>query len=341
LDLSFTYQEFSLYANMAKFVGLRVLPPLGVAQESSTNFPKLDLAALLNKVEDTRRHGDGTYARDLFEWTTDSYALTEHGVEEVVDDATIEIWGDVIRAENIHARRAIHRVLQRLEYDISQAVFDTATWTGAALTTDVAAGDAEPWTVHASGTPHADIMAAHQKVEDGTGFQANALLVPSKAWRNLLQCDEITSLVKYDAFRILEEAYRAKDAVAVRQVMAGLNALFQVDDIIIARSFQNTADEGQTASLSPLWDATMAMLCTVSSEGPNGDSELEPCIGRTLFSTKNNAPIPGDDSSGAGSLILEEYREEQRRGGVLRPRNKRQVKVLHAEAGHLLQGVTA
>ena len=34
-------------------------------------------------------------------------------------------------------------------------------------------------------------------------------------------------------------------------------------------------------------------------------------------------------------------REEQVRGSVMRPRNKRGIKILHKECGHLLQGVTA
>ena len=40
-------------------------------------------------------------------------------------------------------------------------------------------------------------------------------------------------------------------------------------------------------------------------------------------------------------VIVEEYREESRRGGVIRARGDYQLKILHPQAGHLLQGVTA
>jgi hypothetical protein len=133
-DLSIAYAEFNLLNNMKKFIGLKVLPALAVAQEAS-DFLKIKIASYLTAVEDTRRAPKASYARDDFEWTKDSYALDEHGVEEVVDDATVERYGDIVRAEQICSVRAINRVLQRLEYDIAAAVFNTTTWTGSALTT--------------------------------------------------------------------------------------------------------------------------------------------------------------------------------------------------------------
>jgi hypothetical protein len=78
LDLSLTYQEFSAMANQKKFIGLRVLPPIGVEQESA-DFPKIKIASLLTKVEDTVRSPKATYNRDSWDWTKDSYAVEEHG----------------------------------------------------------------------------------------------------------------------------------------------------------------------------------------------------------------------------------------------------------------------
>ena len=86
----------------------------------------------------------------------------------------------------------------------------------------------------------------------------------------------------------------------------------------------------------------MAMLCVVHDDGLDGDLENpRPQVGRTIFTTKNDEPLPGSDDAGLGSLIMDEYREDQVRGSVIRPRNKRMVKILHPQAGHLLQGVTA
>lgn len=337
LDLSISYGEFSLAANQAKYVGLRVLPPLAVAQEAA-DFAKINLESVLTKVEETVRNPKSSYKRDDWTWGKDSYALAEHGVEEVIDDATIERYGDVLRAEMISAQRAANRVLQRLEYDIAAAVFNTTTWTGSELTTAVGTA----WTTKASADPIANIDAAHDKVNAGCGEDANTLVLTKKAFRAMLRTARLEALLQYDSSQLLFALNNGQNQSMVQQVMSGLHDLLQVERIIVARGFKNTADLNQTASLSRLWDDTKAMLCVVRDDGLEGDLESpRPQIGRVLFSSKNDEPVPGSMDSGIGSLIMEEYREEGTRGSVLRARNKYQVKILHPECGHLLTNVTA
>lgn len=337
LDLSLTYLEFSALANQKKFIGLRVLPPLGVEQEAA-EFAKISLASLLSKVEDTKRAPRAGYARDSWEWTTDSYAVEEHGVEETVDDATVERYGDVVRVEQLAVIRAVNRVLMRLEFDIAAAVFNTTTWTGAALTT--AAGVA--WTTAATADPIADIDAAHLKVNAGCGEDANTLIVTKKAFTAMIRSARMEGLLKYDASELLVALNSGQNQNMVADVMSGIKSLLQVEQILIGRGFKNTADKGQTGTLARVWDDTKAMLCCVQNDGIDGDLENPmPQIGRTIFTTKNGEPLPGVDDAGFGSLIMDEYRDDKVRGGVIRPRNKRQVKILHPEAGHLITSVTA
>jgi len=337
LDLSFGYGEFSLIANRNKFIGLSVLPPLAVSQEGA-DFAKILIASLLTKVEETKRAPKAGYAEDTFEWGKDSYALEEHGVVEIVDDATVEKYGDVIRAEQVAANRAINRVLQRLEYDIAAAVFNTATWTGAPLTTTVGTA----WTTAATADPIADIDAAHLKVNSGCGEDANTLVLTKKGFTALIRTTRVEGLLKYDASELLVALNSGQNQSMVSEITSGLKDLLQVERILVGRGFKNTADKGQTASLSRVWTDTMAMLCVVRDDGLEGDLENPmPQIGRTLFSTKNDEPLPGLNDAGLGSLIIEEYRDDNVRGSKIRPRNKRQVKILHPECGHLLQGVTA
>lgn len=336
LDLSISYGEFNLLANQKKFIGLKVLPPLAVEQEAAS-FAKIEIASYLTKVEDTERAPRGTYARDDYTWTTDSYDVKEHGVEEIVDDATVERYGDIIRCEQIATVRAINRMLSRLEYDIAAAVFNSTTWTGATLTTALSTA----WTTAATADPIADIDAAREKVVSGCGEDPNTLILTRKGFVSLLRTSRVESVLKYNAADVLLQL-NAGIGENELSVSNGLKQLFQVENILVARGYKNTADRGQTASLSRMWDDTMAMLCVVHDDGLNGDLENPmPQIGRTIFSTKNNEPLPGADDAGLGSLIFDEYREEQRRGSVFRPRNKRQVKILQPKCGHLLTNVTA
>jgi len=99
-DLGMSYTEFSLEANRRKFIGLKVLPPVGVSQESA-NFRRLNVESFLKKPETTQRAPRTGYARDTFTWAQDSYAVQEHGVEEVNDDAENEMYGDIVRGEQV------------------------------------------------------------------------------------------------------------------------------------------------------------------------------------------------------------------------------------------------
>jgi len=84
------------------------------------------------------------------------------------------------------------------------------------------------------------------------------------------------------------------------------------------------------------------MVCRIENDGFEGDlSMARPHIGRTLFCTKNSEPLPGDMMAGEDSLIFEEYEHNESRGKYIRPRNKRGIKIMHPEAGHLITAVTA
>jgi hypothetical protein len=329
--LSISYQEFSLRANRKGFIGLQVLPAIGVMYQQA-KFLRVKIASVLGPIEDTHRNPDGTYKRSDFEWDQDSYLCEEHGVEETLDDALLKIYPE-IRAEQIKVERAINRVLQALEQEIAAAVFNTTTWTGSAYT--LAAGvvggsSALPWSTKASAIPIQDIDGAIEKVKANCGVKPNALVVTDYGLRKLKRTDQIENLLKYSGHD------DPKDLGST----AGLAELFGLEKIIVADGFYNANSMGATAgpSLTRLWDRTMAMVCHISDSQDIEDPE--PRIGNTIFFSEENAAIPSD-GDGEGSLVIEEYREEDRRGGTYRARDHRQVKILHPEAGFLITGVTA
>jgi hypothetical protein len=320
-DLSLSYSEFSLRANRRGFIGLRVLPAVGVALQAAA-FLRVKIASVLGPIEDTKRAPKGTYPRSDYEWDDDSYKTDDHGVEEVVDDRTIKMYGNEIRAEQIHTERAINRVLQAYEQACANAVFDTARWTGSSLTTSVAV----PWTTKATATPIDNIDAAIDAVVTSCGRKPNTLIIPHLGLRALKRTAQVEDLLKYSG----------KDDPKNLGILTGLQELFDLENILVADGVKNASDEGQTPSFSRFWDPTMCMVCHVTASEDLEDPE--PTIGRTIMWNEENASIPGAGDTEM-TLIVEEYREENRRGGVIRARCDRQIKMLHTEAGHLLQGI--
>lgn len=320
-DLGMTYGEFSLAAQQAGFIGLRLLPPIGVARENA-NFAKVVVEQLAKKVEDLLRNPKATYKRDDFEWTTDSYDCKEHGAEEVMDDSQIERYGDIIRIERINRNRAVWRLLQSLENEIITTVLGNSNTTAASTA----------WTTHASADPIEDIRDAIESVITQCGARPNTIAMSDFALRHLVTTDRVESLLKYSG----------RDDPKMLGTTAALQDLFEVENVLISKSNKNTADEGQTASFSRFFDNTKVWVGHVNDDGMEGDLEDPiPSIGRTIFATTDGNSVPGGMGDGSDAVIVEEYREENRRGGVLRARHKRHVKELHESAGHIITGVTA
>lgn len=319
-DLSFSYGEFNLLANAKKFIGLKVLPPAPVAMQAAS-YLRVKIASLLTKIEDTKRAPYTGYKRGNFLFDTDTYATEDHGVEEPVDDRQLAVYSNVIKLENFATMRAINRVLLAYEADVASAVFATGTFSNAAASV--------PWTTHASAKPIDDIDTARQVVLLACGTLPNTLILSDWALVQLCRCSQIQDLLKYSGH---------DDPKQYIQRLPALCELLLLDEILVGRGIKNSADEGQTATMARIWDPTMAMVCHVSKEI---DVETpEPTIGRTFMWTDENAQIPGGEDSTPG-VIVEEYREENRRGGTIRARNDRQVKIFHPEAGTLITAVTA
>lgn len=347
-DLSIAYTEFSLLANQRKFIGLQVLPPIGVSQEAAS-FVKIEVESLMKEPSDTRRAPYAGYDRQGWNWTTDNYAVEEHGVEEVADDAIVERYGDIVRVEQIAVNRGVNRVLQRLEYDIAAAVFNTATWNGASLTADIDTANTAngittsgyKWTDRTNSDPLADIDYAAAYVKANCGMAPNTVVMTDIDFRNCVRSSRLEGLLKYDAIEVIMSMNNQGGQLTevVNAARAALAGAFGVEKVLVGQGFYNSADENISASFSRFWTAGRVMVCHSHDDGMSGDLEAAmPNIGRTIFSTKNGEPLPGSDDPGFGSLLFDEYREEQVRGSVFRPRNKRQVKILHAQAGFLLTG---
>jgi hypothetical protein len=322
-DLSFSYADIDLIANQKKFIGMRVLPPAPVAMQAA-GFLRVKIESLLTPIETLLRAPYSGYKRGNFLFDQLSYVTGDYGAEEPVDDRQLAIYANVIKLENFAVMRAVNRVLMSYEQDVASAVFNPGTfasYTGAAT---------YPWdTDRTTATPLQDIDDAREQVLLQCGSEPNTLVLSSWALIQMCRTSQIQDLLKYSGHDDPKEY--------VKRIPA-LCELLMVDQILVGRGMKNTAGEGLTATPARIWDPTMAMLCHVAT---SEDVEApEPCIGRTFMWVDENAEIPTGDE-GVPGLIVEEYREENRRGGTIRARNDRQIQIFHPQAGYLITGVTS
>jgi hypothetical protein len=307
-DLAGSFEQFDLEMDRQSFIGMKVAPVIDVPKASGT-FGKITLASLLQARTTARAPGSG-YNRQMWEFTSDTFSTKENGAEEAVDDREAQLYSNYFVAEQLAARRALDVVLRNYEQRIAAAIFNTTTWTGSSLTTSVST----PWSTVASATPITDVEAAVQKVYDNSGLKANALIVSWKTFRNLRNnttSGQIIDRIKYNG-----QSNTSQRGVSL-QVLA---EAFDLDYIFVAGASKNSANEGQTGTISPVWSSTQAMVCRVATT-----SDIkEACIARTFHWAEDGSSIGG---------TVESYRDETVRSNVVRARLDTDEQVLYAAAG--------
>jgi len=307
LDLGEAFAEFDL--SQSGFIGLDVLP-LAEVPRKDASFSKIDREGMLRR-SDVKRAARGVYNRDGYETSDDSYACEEYGQEFPLDDSDRAFYASDFDAEYWASEIAMRRVMQEHEIRVASAIFNTTTWTGAALTTAVGT----EWST-STADAKADILAAKEKVRRQTGMEPNALIISKKVFDNLLKNDDLNEAVKYVQLGTVEA------------VAAAMAKFFGLETILVGGGVYNGAAEGAAASITDIWDAEYAMVCRLQ---PAGSSIQNPGLGRTFLWTGDSPNI----------VTIEEYREEQTRSWVYRARHHVDEKVFDAAYGHLLSNITA
>lgn len=310
-DLAESFESFDLEAEKAGYIAQRVMPTVEVSSQAG-NFGKIPLEQLLQQRETKRAPGSG-YARGNFTFSSATFACEEHGAEEPVDDREAKMYAEYFDAEIISTRRAYNAVLRNAEQRVADAIYNTTTWTGANLTTDVSA---TPWATISTAVPLTNVESAVIKVYDGSGLWPNALVINKKVFRNLRNTAQVMD-------RIASSGAGNRN-LASDVTIDMLAQAFDLDYVIVAGGSTNTAKEGQTALPGQIWSSTYAMVCRVATSG----DFREPCIGRSFHWGADGSSIDG---------AVESYRDEAVRANIVRVRHDVDEIVLYAQAGHLLK----
>lgn len=305
-DIGLALDEFDLQANQEGFIGLRIAPAIEVPLQAGT-YPIAKLTDKLRRAQ-TLRNDDGTYNGSDMSRNTGSYKTEDHGHVVVVDDRSKKKYEHVFDADmesaeigrdvvlRGHNQRVIEKALAISNNDAASAVW---TNTGTDIITD--------------------IRTAKLAIRNRGGGKANVLVVEYEVFEYMRDNDAIIDRLKYSGHQNPNRG--SIDEIAVAQALG-------LDEIIVADSLDNTANEGQAASLAPQWDKTKALLFTRRTNGTTAKAQFM----RTFHW--------GEDGSTVGGAF-EKYRDENKRAFVVRSRMETQEKVLYDACGQVLTGVAA
>lgn len=306
-DLAESFTEFDLEMDRRGFISGEVFPVAEVASQAG-NFGRIPLEQLLANRETKRAPGSG-YARSDWTFDPEVYACVEHGAEEPVDDRESAMYAQYFDAEQVAASRALDVVLRNAESRVASVLFDNWTGTSQPVTT--------AWSDKATSVPRDDVSAAQVAVWNAIGIWPNALIINRLVFNDLIDNNSIIERLKYAGIQDPDPGAITRAAMA--QALG-------VDMLMVAGSPKNTAAEGQSRSLAPLWSNSYAQVCLVATT----NDFREPCIGRTFHW--------GEDGSSIGGTF-ETYRDESVRADIVRARHDVDEKLLYQEAGIRLTGV--
>ena len=288
-----------------QYIGIQALPVTPVPRRAAT-YSKFQREAMLRDRKIRRASGAG-YARDTGDYEDDTYTCLEYGFETLLDDGDRAHFASDFDADADAAFLAEHVVLREQEKRIAAALFNTTTWTGSTLTTDVSAN---PWS-----TTTTDVMTqlnnAKEKVRVLTGMWPDTLIINHQNFLYLKNNDDMIGRVVY--------SQRADDS----NMGASLAEILGFRRILVGGAIRNSAIEGQAITATNIWSTLYAMVAVTCPQGPLTPT---PGVGRTMIWS-------GD---GAGNVQVEQYRDESRRSDVFRVRQYVAEEIIDASYAHLL-----
>lgn len=288
------------------FIATQVLPVLNSPLQAA-NYSVIKAEALM-RLEDLSRGPGAGYKRAEYDFTQANFATKEFGLEEAIDDRVRAMYMYSFDCERFAAARLRRRLRTNLEVLTAAACQSGLGGTAAA---------AKVWSDPAS-DPIADVDAA---------------LIALRAL-NGLNPENVSMIIEWEAFTRLRSNAAMLDRIkfnGTEQVVkskitaASIAEAFGIKEVIVAGVMKNTADMGQTRSLSAIWTKTIATLFHKATGDIQG-----PGLGHTVVWTADGASADG---------VMEEYREEQNRSQVLRVRSELASHIKYTAAGYTITSI--
>lgn len=229
-----TLSNLSIQYKNEDFIGLQLMPVMGVdklsgkyakyGKQDRLSAPDDDLGVRSrpNEISETRSFGQ--------------YSLKSRGLMDYVDATTLANQ-DAPLNEMVDLIAALNDVLGlKEEQRIASILTNTANFAG---NTNTLVGTSQWSDISGTSDPIKDVQNALANIWAGYG-----------ATKLVGYC----SLDVYNALRrhpsIVDKFKYTQPGIPARQVLAGL---FDLDDLLIGKAWQNTANKGQTAANSRVW----------------------------------------------------------------------------------------
>jgi hypothetical protein len=293
------------------FIGQQVMPVLGVKKRAA-EYPILRKAKgqLLTR-DNTKRNSSGTYNEITRKHEWDNYTCEDRGLEEKVDDTKADEMSDFFDLEVVTTKLVGRACRMDFENNVVATLFNEETF----LKEDAAVN----YTLANIATvdPAQDFLNA---IAAGVarGQMMNTMIMSLKMW-NYIRRSKLLQAYIYGSNNDSVKVIKKADVERIFGEESGGTM-----NLMIGAAVQSTSNRGKdTITTASIWPTSHIWLGNVQSgDFSNGG------VGRTL---SWEADTPN------GLFLTETYRDDTRRGDMVRVRSNSIEKVIDEDAGQLIK----
>lgn len=300
-DLGAAIYEFD--PSQEGFIALRALPVLDVSKKAA-NVSVLTRENLKRPANRGRRATGATFGRIALRAEDTSFECKGYGLEIPLPDEDRDNYAAAFDAE-LDSVMVLHRqFLIELELRVKAALWNTTTFTGAALYTDRSAA---PWDAAATDVV-AHVEAVREKVRQNCGRYPNTMVIGASTLSSLRLNTGIKAL------------FPGVPSLTRNVLIGALPEIFAIPNILVGGQIYDSAAEGQDFTTADIWNEDYCWI-GVSASG----SIRTPSVGRTVL--WSHTP---------DIITTEQYREEQTKSDIFRIEHWTDEKIFDPYFGHLL-----
>lgn len=306
-----TLFEYEYSAQESNFIGPSLLP-VKTVKEVGGGFGVVPLEELAKHDQTGERAPNSGYMRDDFEFEDRTYLSREYGFEELIGEREEAMYMNYVDSRAFATARLANKLLTASERRIEAKVMAVAQY-GTRTDTPSTKWDAT------GSTPIDDVEDGVREFRDAFGFMPDTLTLNLYTFRDLRLNEQVRDRIS---------AVGAGDPQKATDVtIAMLQAVFDIEKILVGGSMRNAANPNASANMTDIWPDSVLITKTADT----GDMR-EACIGRQFHWTRDNSEIRGH---------LETYHEPQTRTDVVRTRHDVDENILYDGLGFLLTDVLA
>lgn len=293
------------------YVGQEIFPVFPSAQEVG-RYPRFTVkdTELMKPGKaggSTKRGATGTYNEVTRKFVWDSYQTEEYGLEERVDDVVARRMENFFDAEMVTGKFLMNALMIDYEMECAAAAFDPATFTTTNAIVAYTAANTLTMDVPS------DLNALIERITL-LGENSSVIIMSLPVW-NRIRASKLMQTYMYGFLNVSQGGSQITPDM--------FSAVFGGVRLIIAKKAVDTAPKGQAPTLVPIWGNDFVGVFNVAP----GDF-LNGGIGRTIV---------WDADSPGGLFTSESYRDEKRRGNMLRVRSNRVIKIMSTASGQLIR----